>query len=247
MKKLVVILSLVAACSISCRKDIEPAVAQRTLLLYMPWSTNLTGHFRQNIADFETAIRENGLKNSRILVFLSSSATEATMFELKYEGGKNTRTTLKEYTSPTFTTAEGITTILKDMIAFAPAKHYAMAIGSHGMGWLPVDRAPMQRSLSADEKYHWEYERRPMTRFFGGLTPDVQTEVTALAAGIQNAGVKMDYILFDDCYMSTIEVAYDLKEVTDYLIACPTEIMAYGFPYHTVGKHLVGEVKTCRA
>ncbi len=243
MKKLIVILSFVVACSVSCRKDIGPVVANQTLLLYMPWSTNLTSYFMQNIKDFETVLKGNILKNNRILVFLSSSATEATMFELKYERGRNVRTTLKEYTSPAFTTAEGITAILQDVIAFAPSEHYAMIVGSHGMGWLPVDRAPMQRRLSAgEEKYHWEYERRPMTRFFGGLAPDVQTEVTTLAEAIKNAGVKMDYILFDDCYMSTIEVAYDLKDVTDYLIACPTEIMAYGFPYHTVGKHLVGEV-----
>ncbi len=53
-------------------------------------------------------------------------------------------------------------------------------------------------------------------------------------------GLKMDYILFDDCYMSSIEVAYDLKDVTDYLIASPTEVMVYGYPYHIIGKYLIG-------
>lgn len=41
----------------------------------------------------------------------------------------------------------------------------------------------------------------------------------------------MEYILFDDCYMSSLEAAYDLRHVTRHLIACPTEIMAYGMPY----------------
>ena len=40
--------------------------------------------------------------------------------------------------------------------------------------------------------------------------------------------------------MSSIEAAYYLKDVTHYLIACPTEIMAYGFPYHKCGKYLLG-------
>lgn len=43
--------------------------------------------------------------------------------------------------------------------------------------------------------------------------------------------MKMEYILFDDCYMSSLEAAYDLRHVTRHLIACPTEIMAYGMPY----------------
>ena len=50
----------------------------------------------------------------------------------------------------------------------------------------------------------------------------------------------MEYILFDDCYMSSIEVAYELKDVTDYLIASTCEVMVYGMPYATMGKHLLG-------
>lgn len=46
----------------------------------------------------------------------------------------------------------------------------------------------------------------------------------------------MEYILFDDCYMSSLEVAYDLRHVTRHLIACPTEIMVYGMPYSHIGE-----------
>ena len=35
----------------------------------------------------------------------------------------------------------------------------------------------------------------------------------------------MEYILFDDCYMSSIEVAYELKDVTKYLIGSTSEMM----------------------
>lgn len=45
----------------------------------------------------------------------------------------------------------------------------------------------------------------------------------------------MEYILFDDCYMSSVEVAYELKEATRFLIASTSEMMAYGMPYATVG------------
>ena len=79
-----------------------------------------------------------------------------------------------------------------------------------------------------------------LTRYFGGTTSEYQTDISTLSEAIKECGVKMEYILFDDCYMSSIEVAYELKDVTDYLIASTCEVMAYGMPYSTMGRHLLG-------
>lgn len=49
------------------------------------------------------------------------------------------------------------------------------------------------------------------------------------------------YMPCDDCYMSSIEVAYELKDVTRHLIGSTSEIMAYGMPYATMGKYLLGQ------
>ena len=57
----------------------------------------------------------------------------------------------------------------------------------------------------------------------------------------------MEYILFDDCYMSSLETAYELRHITDYIIACPTEIMAFGMPYSTMGKHLLSREPNYKA
>lgn len=86
------------------------------------------------------------------------------------------------------------------------------------------------------------YDNQRFTSQFGGLTQEYQIETSVLAQAILESGITMEYILFDDCYMSSIEVAYDLKDVTKYLIASPTEVMAYGFPYHECGKYLIGNV-----
>ena len=227
----------------SCCKDDDPLPQpddRQTLFLYFPWSSNLTSFFQRNIEDIEKAMLEKSLEKERILVFLMTSSTEASLIELTCENGSSIRTTLKSYSNPAFTTAEGITTIIKDVISFAPASRYAMIIGGHGMGWLPIESDKV--GLRSYQKNHWEYENVPLTRYFGGTSAEYQTEITTLAEGIYNSGIKMEYILFDDCYMSSIEVAYDLKDVTDYLIASPTEIMAHGFPYDIIGGYLIGEV-----
>lgn len=216
---------------------------EQTVFMYLPWSTNLTDNFKQNIIDLEKVVATNVLKNERIIVFMCTKATEAALFELVYEDGKAVRKTYKyyDYPSPTYTTAEGIASILDDVQDYTPAKRYAMIIGCHGLGWIPVSNVKARSSFSIGKR-HWEYENVPMTRLFGGLAPEYQTDLTTLAKGISNVGLKMEYILFDDCYMSGVEVAHDLKEVTEYLIASTSEVMAYGMPYAEIGQYLIGEV-----
>ena len=233
IKSVIVILFLSFGMT-SCEKE-DPVIVptEQTVFMYLPWSTNLTSNFYQNISDLESVVGKNILKNERVIVFMCTTATKATLFELTYENGKSARKTLKEYTDPAYTTAEGITSILNDVQRYSPTKRYAMVIGCHGMGWIPVSNSQSRSGLRT--KMHWEYENVPMTRYFGGLEPQYQTDITTLAKGISNAGLKMEYILFDDCYMSSVEVAYDLKDVTDYLIGSTSEVMAYGMPYAEIG------------
>lgn len=50
----------------------------------------------------------------------------------------------------------------------------------------------------------------------------------------------MQYILFDVCYMGNVETAYELKDVTNYLIASSSEIIAKGIPYRSMWSYLNG-------
>lgn len=241
MKKLLILFLLPICLFSSCLHSDEPVETQNenTLFVYMPWSTNLTGYFYQNLRDLESCIESiGGLSNQKVIVFISKTATEASLFEIKYENEACNRVDIKTYTNPAFTTKEGINQILSDVKFYAPAKKYSMIIGCHGMGWLPVNSSRVSRS---QEKYHWDYDNSLLTRFFGGTTDQYQTDISTLAAAISDAGIKMQYILFDDCYMSSIEVAYELKDVADYLIASTCEVMAYGMPYATMGRYLLGQ------
>lgn len=242
MSKYILLLFIPLWLLTACKSD-EPAPEEvrneKTLIMYMPWSTNLTGYFYQNIRDMEASIASmGGLSNERVIVFICKTPAEASLFEIKYENGRCRRVDIKSYASPAFTTEAGIAGILDDIIAYAPAERYSMIIGCHGMGWLPVNRSNAQKSK---EKYHWDYTDRPLTRYFGGTTAEYQTDISTLSAAIEDTGIKMEYILFDDCYMASIEVAYELKDVTDYLIASTCEVMACGMPYATMGKHLLGQ------
>ena len=134
IRLLPILLVIGLSCLTSCQKEeIPSADNERTLFMYLPWSTNLTSYFYQNIDDIEDAISRRGLDKERVLVFLSTSSTEAELFEITVNNGTCTRQILKEYTRPAFTTEEGLTGILNDMKSFAPAKTYSLIVGCHGM------------------------------------------------------------------------------------------------------------------
>ena len=58
-------------------------------------------------------------------------------------------------------------------------------------------------------------------------------DISELAAAIDGSGVRFDYLLFDACFMSSVEALYDLRRAADYIVASPCEVMAHGFPYTT--------------
>lgn len=227
---------LVAACSDD--NSPEDPSTDRTVLVFMPWtgnSGNLLSFFKTNIADMKAALEENkGLgSNNRVVVFLAESQTSSRMFELTVENGKCKEKNIKSYSNLDVTKSAGITVVLHDAAEQAPARRYAMIVGGHGVGWLRaatfVNSAKMHR-LMKDQTA----DGQPLTRFFGGYTAGTMIDIADFAQGIADAGMKMEYILFDDCYMSNVEVAYDLRNATDYLIACPAEMMNYGMPYRDI-------------
>ena len=168
----------------------------------------------------EKAIKENkGLGDTHLIVFISKDYKESHLINIGYENGTCRRDTVKTYDHALYSTAEGISSILGDVKKYAPASvQYSMIVGCHGEGWMP--------------------SRTRSTRWFGGSK--YQINISDLVNGLKNADISMNYILFDDCYMSTVEVAYDLREVTNYLIASTSEMMAYGMPYHKILKYIIG-------
>lgn len=160
-KKTIITALLALVILVSCSDNEEPSLEQQTeqtVIFFMPWSTNMTPYFEQNIADFETAIAGGLLKNERIIICISSTTNRANVIELRQEEDRCIRDTLMFYSHPDFTLAQNVTTMLNDVRAIAPARSYSLIVGSHGMGWLPVSTS---RGRS---QYHFEYDDVPQTR-----------------------------------------------------------------------------------
>ncbi len=219
-----------------------------TLIMFFPWS-NLTSYFYNNISDMKSAIEDGVSDSARVFVCFEKSVGVAELFELVCEDGVCSEVSYATYSSG-FTTKEAITTMLDDVYEQTQSLRYSLSIGAHGMGWLPVTDSSaasvMQRSVGGEIQLpHYMYsEGNPTaTRYFGGTSSIYQIDISTLREAVEESEIEsFEYILFDDCYMANIEIAYELRDVVDYLIASPTEIMAYGFPYGFMGAHLLDDI-----
>lgn len=241
--------------------DVPVTPVGQTVFMFFPWSNSLLSDFRRTVEDMQTVVAQRSMKNERIMVFMATSEREAVLFELKKQNGRCLTDTLRRYSDRPFTSRQWLTSLFSEVMTLAPASRYGMVVGCHGLAWVPVQgQRNARKRLGSQEKIdeednlykkeridkegddlmHFEVQGPVTTRFIGGTYPETQIETTDLADAMADAGLHTEYILFDACYMSSVEVAYELKDVTHYLIASPTEVLSYGFPYITMGKHLLG-------
>ena len=250
MKKFILFLQLAAFILFASCSDEDPdpapqppVIETNTIFVYMPWSgptkkdPGLYSFFLTNIQDIKTAIvNQGGLGNKKLMIFISTKVDKGALINVQYKNGSCIDDTVAIYdnTQPglKLNTAEWITTLLKRVKQEAPANHYSMIVGCHGMGWIPA-RPSTRINRPAVSPFGLNQnagKAGPPTRWLGGNA--YQTNISDFDKGIEDSGIgKFQYILFDDCNMTGIEVAYELRNATNHIIGSPTEIMAYGMPY----------------
>lgn len=117
---------------------------------------------------------------------------------------------LKEYPDQLSTDKEVMATVLQDMAKFSPTRNLGLIVGSHGSSW-----------------YNTIYTR---ALGYDGSTSN-SINLPDMVEAMETLEKPFDFILFDACYMGTMEVAYEFRHVADYQISSVMEVPAYGFPY----------------
>lgn len=124
---------------------------------------------------------------------------------------------------------------LRDVLTFIsqqyPSLSYGLVMWSHGDGWLPSTNKKNTlnsgRSICIDVGSDGDMAND--TDIFGEI--GTQMDIADMAEAVSQSGVHLDYILFDACLMQNIEVAYDLRNVADYIIGSANITSAYGAYY----------------
>ena len=147
---------------------------------------------------------------TRLVVFLDRGDGNPCLAEIY--PGKNK--IVKSYPELNSANPNVLKEVIQDALDLYPAREYGLILWSHGSSWMP------------SESY---------LRSFGNDN-GARMNIPDLAA---NLPVHFNFILFDACLMGAVEVAYELKDKADYIIASPTETVYTGFPYGQIIPELV--------
>lgn len=214
------VFTLLSAC-----KDKLPAPdtmeAERTVIIYMMAENSLNRFSANDINEIRQAYG-NIPQNTNLIVYVDNSSLPVIYNVTAKKGFVEWKTYAQDQISTDSTVMQRT---LKEITTKFPAKHYGLVLWSHGSGWVP-----QKRSIGIDNGQN--------TSSNSGLQMNIPT-----LRGVLETLPHMEFILFDACAMQSIEVAYELRNVTDYIIGSPTEIHAEGAPYDMIlGPMMRGDV-----
>lgn len=192
-----------------------PVEGSRTVLAYLAADNSLSNFALADLEEMKSGMAKVGAANVHLLVYIDSDSSPR-LIELKNEGGKLKETTVKEYESRNSVGVAETLEVFEDVFKSDEykAKSYGLIYWSHGDGWIP-NPLPSSRWVGQDTGSGTHYM-------------NIADLVSILSA---DAVPHFDFILFDACFMQSIEVAYALRGFTDYYIGSPTEIPGPGACY----------------
>jgi len=217
MIKNIVAFCILSLFIVACSKDDNNSseAVDRTVLVYMAADNSLSENVAANVDSMASGYAKSA-NVGNLIVYLDNKYEVPVLIEfVKDKRGIVTQKTVKTYPEQNSCSPTVMSNVLSDVISLYPSvsNSYGLILWSHGTGWLPSPA----NSKATTTKWFGQDDSNYM---------DISDLVSAL-----NTVPHFDFILFDACFMGGVEVAYALRNNADYLIASPTEILEFGFPY----------------
>ena len=234
MKYFVTIIAILALLT-SCGKDDDKGggntytPGRRTIIVYMAGENDLSSNdFDQNDIN-EMIIGSMTMPDDcRLLIFVDRSSNNEKPFIARLNGKNDVPVdTLYQYPQDFYSSDAGnFREVLERCIALCPSQEYGLVLWGHANGWViekEHETYTGNRAFGLDNgKNTWERA----TQYW--------MNIPSMARALKDMGVKWKYIFSDCCNMQCVEVAYELRDVAEYLIASPAEITGEGAPYSKI-------------
>lgn len=219
-----------------CRRGDTPPPVQRentTVLMYIVAANNLSSSLVSDMEEVVTSIPADFNAEDNMMIYIDKRDTTL-LYKVVIENGVGKKEAVKGYSKRNSLDKKNMAQVMEDVKRVAPADHYGIILSSHATGWFPPaansissQRAPMQYPEISWEKA----EGAELTRAFGDDAGQYMS-IPDLAEGL--SPINFDFLMFDACFMASVEALYDLRNSARYIIASPAEIMSDGFPYFKV-------------
>ena len=196
----------------------------QVLIYYGMGYNDLQGNLRQNIKDLQRDVLPALRNDKAILAFLHTPASPGNystpnppvlMRIYRGKDGQPVCDTLKTYSDMTVSaSAESLTRVMNEVREAYPARRYGMIVSSHGSGWLPPGYTKNKQPAAIGEQRVGTGEK--------------WIELPDLAKAIP---YHLNFLILDACLSGCVEVAWELRGVTDQLVISPAEILRDGMGY----------------
>lgn len=203
----------------SCIKDDymgpDPNLPTRTVLAYLGGDNSLSATLNNEVEELRKGWTYTG---NRCLIYIDPVDDVPRLLSLR--GGCQAYPTpfidtLAVYEEENSASAIVFKRVIEDVVRLQPADSYGLIFSSHASGWLPRGTlAHPTRSIGNDVNT-------------GTMDANAEMELTDLAAVIPDG--QFDFIIFEACLMAGVEVAYELRNKADYILASSAELLVPGF------------------
>ncbi len=244
-----ILLVLFISCSDDDKKgeddiNVPSQNARHTVLMYMAVDNSLYSETSGVLNRVLRGVNISGLNDCNFVVYLDNRGELPRLMDVRIgEGGKAQWRTVNSYNEQDSSSPEVLNRIIGEVSTRYPSDSYSLIISSHGMGWIPiVDSYAATKMLKTEMSLPDGINFSDVSVATRAFIQDRNNwmEIDEFCRAVPDR--MFDFILFDACYMGSVEIAYALRNKTDYLIFSPAEVLAEGFPYHLLmGDMLIPE------
>ena len=216
---------LLSACS-SYNEDnpMVPVESERSVLIYMAAENNLSSFADLNLDDIK--LSSKSLKdNQNLIVYVDRYEIKPYMGRVK-DGVLVDSVAMEESSSADPAVMENV---IRQMHTKYPAKSYGLVLWGHSTGWLISNNSIPYAPTRA-----YGVDLNPQTCWM-----NIPSMARAIANGMNQE--KLKFVFGDCCNLSSIEIAYELRNTAEYVIGSPAEIPNAGAPYELIVSDLFNQ------
>lgn len=236
MKRIVLFLFLLwilVSCSKENNSQESLSFPQEAILVYMIADNDLDYFAVTNINQMEYAFYQN-MNLGKLYVYIDRARHTSKEIPILYEIKADTTPKIvskivKQYPEQNASDPEIFYEVLTEVEKLPNVeKIKGLILWSHGSAWLPSSKELISNRITKNG-FQGSFG---VDKTIGGSNSFSEMNIKELAKKLENK--RYQFLLFDACFMASVEVLYELKDSFSYIIASPTEILSSGFPYKEV-------------
>ncbi|MBR3624821.1 MAG: hypothetical protein IKN48_00455 [Bacteroidaceae bacterium] len=220
MKKCIILLTVflgalltLTSCWDDDHKDEKP---EFVVLVYMAADNDLSSYLYDDIREMMVGSHELNSRQ-KLVLFVDRRGQKPYLMEVSKGDTTRVKTFDTEMKSSDPATLQ---LVFQKVVKYYPCSSYGLVLWGHADGW----------TYKKDDQQQAAPRRAYGIDVTGGSTWMNIPEMAQALGAVR----KLKFIFADCCAFQSVESAYELRNVTDYIIASPAEIPSEGAPYNTV-------------